>query len=227
MIENLSKKITMDRIKDLVRQHWDWRAADFDREASHGLLNDTQSRAWHELINRVAGAVSLDALDVGCGTGFLSLLLAELGHRVIGIDVAEAMLAMARRKAAGNGLSVDFRHADAEAPDLPAGSFDLIVERHLLWTLPHPASALDSWRHLLRRNGRLVLIEGHWLGLKPRDEYAEIYDQLPLFGGRPENEIVELIRSLGFSSVRTEPLMEPELWTQPPTHPRYLVVASV
>ena len=215
----------MDRIKELVRQHWDWRAADFDKEASHGLLNDTQSRAWHELMSRVAGGAALDALDVGCGTGFLSLLLAKLGHHVTGIDVAGAMLAMARSKAAAHGFTVDFRYADAEAPDLPAGNFDLIVERHVLWTLPHPASALDSWRHLLRRGGRLVLIEGHWEGMKPRDEYTEIYDHLPLFGGRPDKEIVELIRSRGFNTVTTEPLMEPELWIEPPTHPRYLVTA--
>jgi len=215
----------MDRIKELVRQHWDWRAADFDKEASHGLLNDTQSRAWHELMSRVAGGAVLDALDVGCGTGFLSLLLAKLGHRVTGIDVAEAMLAMARNKATAHGLTVDFHYADAETPDLPAGSFDLIVERHVLWTLPHPASALDSWRHLLRRSGRLVLIEGHWEGMTPRDEYTEIYDHLPLFGGRPDQEIVELIRSRGFNTVTTEPLMEPQLWIEPPTHPRYLVIA--
>ena len=215
----------MDRIKELVRQHWDWRAAEFDQEASHGLLNDTQSRAWHELISRVAGTVTLDVLDVGCGTGFLSLLLAELGHRVTGIDVAGAMLARARSKAESHSLAVDFRYADAEAPELPASSFDLIVERHVLWTLPHPASALDSWRNLLRRNGRLVLIEGHWDGMKPRDEYTEIHDHLPLFGGRAENEIAELVRSRGFSSVTTEALMAPELWTEPPSHPRYLVIA--
>ena len=215
----------MDRIKELVRQHWDWRAAEFDKEASHGLLNDTQSRAWHELISRIAGAVTLDVLDVGCGTGFLSLLLAELGHRVTGIDVAGAMLARARSKAAAHSLAVDFRYADAEAPELPASSFDLIVERHVLWTLPHPASALDSWRNLLRRNGRLVLIEGHWEGMKPHDEYTEIHAHLPLFGGRAENEIAELIRSRDFSSVTTEPLMDPELWTEPPSHARYLVIA--
>ncbi|MBV8454562.1 MAG: class I SAM-dependent methyltransferase [Deltaproteobacteria bacterium] len=215
----------MDRIKELVRQHWDWRAADFDKEASHGLLNDTQSQAWHGLMSRVAGGVALDALDVGCGTGFLSLLLAKLGHRVTGIDVAEAMLAMARGKAAAQGLTVNFHSADAETPALPAGSFDLIIERHVLWTLPHPASALDSWHHLLRRGGQLVLIEGQWEGMKPRDEYTEIYDRLPLFGGRPDQEIAELIRSRGFNTVITEPLMEPELWTEPPTHPRYLVTA--
>ena len=215
----------MDRIKELVRQHWDWRAADFDLEASHGLLNDTQSRAWHELMSRIAGEEALDVLDVGCGTGFLSLLLAELGHRVTGIDVADAMLTMARRKAAALGLTVDFRNSDAEAPELPASGFDLIVERHVLWTLPRPAFALESWRQLLRPGGRLLLIEGHWEGMKPRDEYTEIFEHLPLFGGRTEKELAELIRASAFRSVTTEPLMEPELWTQLPSHPRYLVIA--
>src|SRR5438128_152494 len=102
-----------NEIKELVRQHWERRAAEFDKEASHGLLNETQSKAWHELLKRIAGPTTLDVLDVGCGTGFLSLLLAELGHRVIGIDIADAMLATARQKAAGRRLAVDFRYADA------------------------------------------------------------------------------------------------------------------
>jgi 2-polyprenyl-3-methyl-5-hydroxy-6-metoxy-1,4-benzoquinol methylase len=216
----------MDKIKDLVRQHWDRRAPDFDKEASHGLLNDTQSQAWHGLISRMAGAATLDVLDIGCGTGFLSLLLAQLGHRVTGIDVAEAMLQLARRKAAGQGLRINFRLADAEAPNLPPRSFDLVVERHVLWTLPHPQTALQSWRELLRRDGRLMLIEGHWQGMEVRDEYTEIHWHLPLFGGRPEDEIADLLRACGFSSIHTEPLMETELWVQPPTHQRYLLIAN-
>ena len=71
----------------------------------------------------------------------------------------------------------------------------------------------------------MLLIEGHWEGMKPRDEYTEIFEHLPLFGGRTEKELAELIRASAFRSVTTEPLMEPELWTQLPSHPRYLVIA--
>jgi ubiquinone/menaquinone biosynthesis C-methylase UbiE len=215
----------MDSVKELVRRHWDRRAADFDKEASHGLLTATQSDAWHKLIQRVAGTVPLDVLDVGCGTGFLSLLLAEMGHRVTGIDLASSMLEQARSKAAARSLTVNFRYADAEAPDLPDAMFDLIVERHVLWTLPHPMAALDRWHRLLRNHGRLVLIEGHWVGLAPRDEYAAMHQELPLFGGRPENDITALIESQDFHSVEAEPLMDAELWIEPPSHPRYLVTA--
>lgn len=215
----------MDTVKELVRQHWDRRAANFDREPSHGLLNDAQARAWRRLIESLAGTTPIDVLDVGCGTGFLSLLLAALGHRVTGADFAAAMLAEARAKAATVGLTPHFVEADVESLDLPEASLDLIVERHVLWTLPHPDRALESWRRLLRAEGRVVLIEGHWDAMEPREEYARMHDRLPLFGGRPQAEIAAMVRARGFATVEVQPLMDPELWTLPPPHPRYLVIA--
>ena len=80
-------------VKELVRQHWNRRAAEFDLEASHGLLTDAQARAWRRIVAGLAGTAPLDALDIGCGTGFLSLLLAAQGHRVTGVDIASTMLA--------------------------------------------------------------------------------------------------------------------------------------
>ena len=216
----------MEELKELVRRHWDRRSTDFDLEASHGLITDAQALAWHDLIARLAGAVPLDVLDVGCGTGFLSLLFAAQGHRVTGVDMAPRMLVRAREKAAAEGLAVNFLECDVEAPDLPTASYNLIVERHVIWTLPHPAAALDAWRQLLRRGGRLILIEGHWGSDERRDEYNEIHDRLPLFGGRPAAEMAALVRARGFTPVSVEPLMNPELWTESPSHPRYLVTAG-
>lgn len=216
----------MDSVKALVRQHWDRRAADFDLEPSHGLLNDVQARAWRRLVGNLAGSAPIDVLDMGCGTGFLSLLLAELGHHVTGVDVAPSMLAKARTKAAGQGLPMKFLEADAEAPNLPDASIDLIVERHVLWTLPHPEMALDAWRRLLRTGGRLILIEGQWGTDERREEYAQIHERLPLFGGRPGAEIATLLRAHGFAPVKVEPLMDSDLWTELPAHPRYLVTAQ-
>jgi len=213
------------RVKELVRRHWNRRAADFDLEASHGLLTDAQARAWRRLIGSIAGSGPLDVLDIGCGTGFLSLLLAAQGHRATGVDVASAMLARAREKAAAQGLAISFIEADVETLDLPAASYDLIVERHVIWTLPHPETALDTWQRLLRPGGRLILIEGHWGPTELREEYSQIHDRLPLFGGRPEAEMAALVRAHGLASVSVEPLMDHELWTEPPSHPRYLVTA--
>ncbi|MBU8536825.1 class I SAM-dependent methyltransferase [Falsiroseomonas tokyonensis] len=218
---------TLEPTKAAVIAHWNRRAADFDAGPTHGLLNPAQDAAWRAVMAQLAPATpALDVLDVGCGTGFLALLLAEASHRATGIDLAEEMLAIARPKAAARGLDVPFLAADAEAPGLPANSFDLVVERHVLWTLPDPARALRAWRDLLRPGGRVALVEGAWWDMQARDEYASIHAALPLFGGRPAEQLAAPLIEAGFAAPQVVPLMDPALWTQAPKHERYLVVAT-
>jgi ubiquinone/menaquinone biosynthesis C-methylase UbiE len=215
-----------DTVKAAVTAHWNRRAADFDAGPTHGLLNPAQDAAWRALLRRVAPPTpALDVLDVGCGTGFFALLLAEDGHRATGIDLAEDMLAIARAKATQRGLPVHFALADAEMPGLPEASFDLVMERHVLWTLPDPRRALRAWGALLRPGGRLGLIEGAWWDMQPRDEYADVHTALPLFGGRPAAELVALLGEAGFAAPEIVPLMDATLWTEAPQHERYLILA--
>ncbi len=72
-----------------------------------------------------AGSAALTIADMGCGTGFASLLLAELGHAVTGLDQGDNMLALARQKAAARKLNVAFVQGDVMAPEaaLPAAGF--------------------------------------------------------------------------------------------------------
>src|SRR5207249_5845043 len=84
------------------------------------------------------------------------------GHRVTGIDFAPAMLAEAQRKAAAQSLAVRFEEADAEQLPFPVRSFDLVMCRHVLWTLPHPEAAIDEWIRVLRPGGRLVSMDSQF-----------------------------------------------------------------
>jgi ubiquinone/menaquinone biosynthesis C-methylase UbiE len=211
-------------IKDLVRQHWRRRAADFDQGPSHGLLSQRQHDAWRDLLIDVFGPKPLDVADLGCGTGFLALLMAELGHRVTGIDFADEMLTEARRKAEAAGYVVEFHQGDAEAPFLPPASFDVLLERHVIWTLPQPERALGAWLSILRPGGRICLIEGDW-DMTIKDEYAAIHDRLPLFGGSPSEALAEMVRGMGFVEVSVRPLMDAALWHEVPRHSRYAVLA--
>ena len=151
-----------DRITEVIRHHWDRRASTFDDETGHGLFSDQQRQAWLDLLARLAGRAPQRALDVGCGTGFLTLMLAELGHDVTGIDLSPQMIDRARRKAEQASLQIDFRIGDAVAIDCADETYELVVGRHLIWTLPDPQRGVAEWLRVLRPGGRLILIEGKW-----------------------------------------------------------------
>src|SRR5437764_3454268 len=103
-----------DVVKQQVAAHWDRRAAGFDDDFGHSIRTPAERAAWDRILDLVLPARgALDALDVGCGTGFLALELAARGHRVTAVDFAPAMVAAARRKAAARGATIRFEEADA------------------------------------------------------------------------------------------------------------------
>jgi len=208
-----------DPVKAQVAAHWDRRAAHFDEDFGHSIAGPAERAAWDRILDLVVPAGgALDALDAGCGTGFLSLELARRGHRVTGVDFAPAMIAAARRKADAEGLAVRFEEGDAENLPHPAASFDLAISRHVLWTLPHPEAAIDEWLRLLRPGGRLAIIDGAQYdeaaappqreNARTSAEYAAIGDRLPFYNGRPRSEIEALLRARGLANVGGDPLFD-------------------
>ncbi|MFI6935136.1 class I SAM-dependent methyltransferase [Streptomyces sp. NPDC050287] len=144
---------------------WDAQAASFDDEPDHGLRDPDVRRAWAERLRGWLPGHAADVLDLGCGTGSLSLLTAEQGHRVTGVDRSPNMVALARAKLAGRDAV--FLVGDAAEPPVGEERFDVVLVRHVLWSLPDPGRALRHWRELLRPGGRLVLIEGVWGTVTP------------------------------------------------------------
>jgi len=151
-----------DGITEVIRHHWDRRASTFDAEVGHGLGSDEQRHAWLDLLSRLAGRAPRRVLDVGCGTGFLALRFAELGHTATGIDLSPQMIDQARRKAERAAQQIEFRVGDATAVDFADKTYDLVVARHVIWNLPDPERGVSEWLRVLRPGGRLALIEGKW-----------------------------------------------------------------
>ena len=206
-----------DIVKQQVAAHWNRRAPTFDDDFGHSIRTAAEAAAWERILGLVLpDGHARDALDVGCGTGFLSFLLAARGHRVTGVDFAPAMLDEARRKAAPSAGQVRFEEGDAEQLRFPSDSFDLVISRHLLWTLPHPEAAIDEWVRVLRSGGRLVVVDGQFDPTAPpvggnartSGEYAEVGAQLPFLGGRSREQITTLFERHGLVNVGSDPLLD-------------------
>ena len=140
---------------------WDAEAASFDDEPDHGLHDPLVRDAWRSLLRSVLPPSPGRVADLGCGTGTLSLLLVEDGYAVDGVDLSPAMVRRATTKV-GTFPGTSFVVGDAADPPLAEGAYDVVLCRHVLWTLPDPAAALARWVRLLAPHGRVVLVEGSW-----------------------------------------------------------------
>jgi SAM-dependent methyltransferase len=128
-------------------------------------------------------------LDVGCGTGEAVLRLAPLYPQasLLGVDLEEAHLEPARARCAGFGPRVQFQSDDALALSLPADTFDLVVSRHVLQSVPDAPRAVAEMARVAKPGGRLhLLAEDYgmlWCHPTAHDS-DEFWQRLPLEFGR-------------------------------------------
>jgi SAM-dependent methyltransferase len=181
-------------------------------------------------------------LDIACGTGFLSLIEARLGHRVTGIDLSQAMLAEARASAERAGVAPRFQVGDAVSPPFPSAGFDAITNRHFLWTMLEPETGFRNWHDLLRPGGRVVSIDGFWFRDSPDDEASQMEEpglferhytkatkaELPIMRLAEPRPIVDMFRRAGFADVRLSDLSDVHAVAKdPPGEDPWYVITAV
>jgi 2-polyprenyl-3-methyl-5-hydroxy-6-metoxy-1,4-benzoquinol methylase len=131
---------------------------DYPRRASLGWLRERAERSeFARLIDR---AIPGDAriVEIGCGTGQMSLYLARADRVVIGADLTRASLALAAAAARRFGLDqIQFIETDLRCPGLREGAFDVVYSSGVLHHTPDPRSAFARIVHLARPGGMIVL----------------------------------------------------------------------
>ena len=99
----------------------------------------------------------LRLLDIGCGGGLLAEPMARLGAAVVGIDVAQRNIAVAKLHAATSGLAIDYRVATAETLAAAGERFDLLLNMEVVEHVAEPEAFLAATVQLLAPGGMMVL----------------------------------------------------------------------
>ena len=139
-----------------VRKYFDKHAAGYDRQmgfCERHLLGE--HRGW------ATSQATGDVLELAVGTGLNLTLYPQGVRRVLGVELSERMvdLARARINEAGIGDRIEVTQGDVQNLDLPGESFDTVLSTYTVCTIPNPEAALaEGWR-VLRPGGRLILVE--------------------------------------------------------------------
>lgn len=198
------------RVQRKITRYWSDRAPAYDAYQVLQADKGPYRQMWSDIWRQALPAPPAEVLDVGCGSGHVALLLPALGYTVTGIDLAEGMLATAREKSVGMVNPPTLRRDDAVAPDFKADSFDAITGRYVMWTLPEPDRALESWRRVLRPGGVLAVVDSTWhsAGFQASKigEFRRAYDDkvaaaLPLAQTTSIDETAMMIEKAGFEDV--------------------------
>lgn len=150
------------------RDYWDEEAEDFvERGERLWATTEPEWGIWDIPDREVAllpeDMAGMDAIELGCGTGYVSAWMAGRGAEVVGIDISPRQLATARRLATEHGIDLELIEGNAEKVPYTDGSFDFAISEYgaALWCDPHVWVA-EAYR-LLRPGGELVFLSNHTL----------------------------------------------------------------
>ncbi len=134
---------------------WDEKQGDYGDLWHRTLIDPT--------VLRVLGDVSgRDALDLGCGNGYFSRMLARLGAQVTGVDSSKSIIEICVEREQSNPLGITYQVADAsDLSTLPDSSFDIVLANMTLDDMWNAEGAIQECSRVLRERGRLVASISH------------------------------------------------------------------
>jgi SAM-dependent methyltransferase len=176
--DKASLKLVLEKRRATAREH-------FNRVAGRLGKSFCPGRTWTEIGPLLAHLIPrVVVADLGAGEGWLSQLLARRAEKVIAVDNSPKMVAFGRTEAKKKGIAnLEFRLGDLAEPPIPANSVDVVILSQALHHAANPQQAVTAAAGLLRKGGRLVVLDlnqhhfdpardlygDHWLGFSEAD----------------------------------------------------------
>lgn len=165
---------------EIIVEYWDERAKSYSSHVREELGGSYYCR-WEETIRNSCLPLIDDALreervpralDIGCGPGFFSIVLAEIGFSVDAIDSSSEMLAQAQENLSRAGFSdkVNFTRSDALSLPFEDNTFNFVIMRNVTWLMPDLKAAYKEWRRVLAPGGKLLCFDANWYSYLVDDE---------------------------------------------------------
>ena len=171
--DRTSLKLVLRKRQDKAREYFDELAGKFGRRYCPG-------RSWQALAHALITLLPpLTVADLGAGEGTLSQLLAKNARKVIAIDNSSKMVEFGSQLAKKHGFkNLEYRLGDIEEPPIANNSVDVAILSQALHHAIHPQQAIRAAYRILKRGGRLVILDllshrferarelyaDHWLG---------------------------------------------------------------
>jgi ubiquinone/menaquinone biosynthesis C-methylase UbiE len=171
--DRTSLKLVLRKRQDKAREYFDELAGKFGRRYCPG-------RSWQALAHALITLLpQLTVADLGAGEGTLSQLLAKNARKVVAIDNSPKMVEFGSQLAKKHGFkNLEYRLGEIEEPPIANNSVDLAILSQALHHAIHPQQAIGAAHRILKRGGRLVILDllshrferarelyaDHWLG---------------------------------------------------------------
>ncbi len=217
--------------KEQVRQMFDTIAPKYD--FLNHFLSAGIDKKWRKKVCEIVNATQpLSILDMASGTGDLALAMSKSEPKptkIIGIDLSEKMLEVARKKVAAKGLTevISFQAGDAEAIEEKNDSFDVVTCAFGVRNFENIPQGLSEFHRVLKSQGRLVILElslptnplcrgvynlyfrhvlpwwGKWFS-KDKSAYQYLPESVIKFPKR--GDFLAMLENAGFSKADAKPL---------------------
>ena len=120
-------------------------------------VTETITDLHAEVMQRLEPVLAQRFLDLACGTGAVAELAAAAGAEGVGVDLAPGLIEQAKQRAAERGLDIDYRVGDAEALDLPDGSFDRVASTCGVMFAPDHGAVARELGRVTASGGKIAL----------------------------------------------------------------------